>query len=446
MFDLIIKGGTLIDEDGERAGEIAIANGLVAAIVEPGELPRSREVINADGMLIFPGLVDSHVHFREPGLTHKEDFVSGSRAAAVGGVTTVMVMPTDNPFTLSVGDFESKRAAAEGRTHVDFALQAGLGPDLTHVVGLARAGAISFEIFMSDLPATLLTEDIGALVQSLEAVRNVGCVAGVTPGNNFLFKRAAEAAQKTYGGDAKAFPMSRPPEAEALGIAQACIAASISGARMHIRQVSSAISLRALRALRTQATTAEVTPHNLTLSDEDYLRIGAVAKVAPPLRACNDVDALRHALMAGDLDTIATDHAPHHPDEKAAGTHDIWKAPGGFPGVQTFFPVMLHLVERGVLDRACLVKLCCANPARIFGLYPRKGVLKVGSDADVVIVDPKTPLTIGNDAQLSKARQTPFSGLTVNATPVLVLLRGAPVMRDGQLEGSPSGRFLRPVL
>ncbi len=446
MLDLVIKGGTLVSEDGERDRVVAIANGQVAAILQSGEIPTSKEVIDASGMLVFPGLVDSHVHFREPGLTHKEDFASGSRAAAAGGVTTVMVMPTDNPFTLTVEDFEAKRAIGEGRVQVDFALQAGLGPDLSHVQGLAEAGAISFEIFMSDLPTNLLTADAADLVQALEAVRNVGGVAGVTPGNDSLFKRAAELALRAYGADAKAFPVSRPPEAEALGIAQACIAASASDARMHLRQVSSAVSLKALRALRTELTTAEVTPHNLALSEDDYLRLGVVAKVAPPLRPTSDVEALQDALAAGELDTIGTDHAPHHRAEKAAGLHDIWKAPGGFPGVQTFLAVMLHLVERGVLDRARVVKLCCANPARIFGLYPRKGALTVGSDADLVIVDPHASMMIRNENQLSKAGQTPFAGLSVKAKLVLALLRGNVVMRDGQPAGSAAGRFLRPML
>ena len=152
MLDLLIKGGQVFDGSGGREAAVAIAEGRVAAIVTSGALPPARDVIDATGKLIFPGLVDSHVHFRDPGLTHKEDFGTGTLAAAAGGVTTVMVMPTDNPFTLTPKDFSDKRTLAEGRAHVDFALQAGLGPDRTHVRPLAELGAISFEIFMSDLP------------------------------------------------------------------------------------------------------------------------------------------------------------------------------------------------------------------------------------------------------------------------------------------------------
>jgi dihydroorotase len=444
MLDLLIKGGQVFDESGGCEAAIAIAEGRIATIVTSGALPPAQDVIDATGKLIFPGLVDSHVHFRDPGLTHKEDFSTGTLAAAAGGVTTVMVMPTDNPFTLTPKDFSDKRALAEGRAHVDFALQAGLGPDRSQVRPLAELGAISFEIFMSDLPTSLLTDNLSALIGSLEAVRDAGSIAGVTPGNDVLFNRAAEIARREYGGTLRAFPLARPPAAEAVGIAEACIAASTTGARVHLRQVSSELSLRALQALRADNVSAEVTVHNLALTEGDYLRMGMVAKVAPPLRPQQDVDALRAAARSGALDAIATDHAPHHPDEKAAGENDVWKGPGGFPGVQTLLPVMLNLVERDSLSYAALVKLCCASPARLFGLYPRKGALQQGADADLVIVDPKRPMTIQNADQLSKARNTPFAGLTVGATPVLTLLRGGVIMREGKPMGSAAGRFLRP--
>jgi dihydroorotase len=153
---------------------------------------------------------------------------------------------------------------------------------------------------------------------------------------------------------------------------------------------------------------------------------------------------MQRALVNGLLDVVATDHAPHHPDEKAAGKDDIWKAPGGFPGVQTFLPLMLRLVEQGVLDYPGLVRTCCANPARLFGLYPRKGALEIGSDADLVIIAPNRPMTIRNADQVSKARQTPFAGLTMGSSPVCTYLRGTRVMHDGQPIGVANGRFVRP--
>jgi dihydroorotase len=443
MFDMLVRRGRVVREDGVDVRSIVISDGRVAALISSGAEPEAREVVDASDHLILPGIVDSHVHFREPGLTHKEDFVSGSRAAAAGGVTTVMVMPTDDPFTITPESFTEKIALASGRSHVDFALQAGLGPARQHVRALADLGAISFEIFMSDLPPALLVDDPAELVASLEAVRDVGRVAGVTPGDNSLYRRAAEMAQRTFGCAWEAFPASRPPEAEALGTVEACIAASLSGTRIHLRQISCAASLKALAAFRHENVTAEVTPHNLILHEADFLRLGPVAKVAPPLRPAADLAAIRRAMTDGALDVIATDHAPHHPDEKARATDDIWKGPGGFPGVQTFLPLMLKLVEEGVLDYPRLVRTCCANPARLFGLYPRKGSLQVGSDADLVMVDPSRPMTIRNQDQLSKARNVPFDGMTAPGTPVLACLRGTVIMRNGRPIGPPVGRFVR---
>lgn len=444
MFDTLIRNGRVADEDGVRDCSIAILDGRVAAIVKPGESPPAREIVGAIGHLVLPGLVDSHVHFREPGLTHKEDFATGTLAAAAGGVTTVMVMPTDNPFMLTPDDFLAKRALATGRVHVDFALQAGLGPAREHVAGLAELGVVSFEIFMSDLPVDLLSSNAAELMLGLRAVREVGGIAGVTPGDDSVYRLAGETARRVHGNGPRAFLDSRPPEAEAFGVAQACIAAASTGARVHLRQISTALSLSVLQGLRGDTVTAEVTPHNLILDEDDFLRLGPVAKVAPPLRARRDRDAMQRALSAGSLDVVATDHAPHHPDEKAAGKDDIWKAPGGFPGLQTFLPLMLRLVEQGVLDYPGLVRTCCANPARLFGLYPRKGALKIGSDADLVIIAPNRPMTIRNADQVSKARQTPFAGLTIGSSPVYTYLRGRLIMRDGQPVRTTIGRFVRP--
>lgn len=443
MIDLLVRRGRVVGANGEREQSIAVDGGRVIAVLDGGDEPAARSVVDAAGKLVFPGLVDSHVHFRDPGLTHKEDFASGSQAAAAGGVTTVMVMPTDIPFTTDAGRFADKIRLGVGRSHVDFALQAGLGADPGQVAELAMLGAISFELFMADLPPELLVDDVNALVACLEIVREAGRVAGVSPGHQGLSQRFGDLARQ-HGATAAAFTASRPPQIEALGVAQACVAADLAGVRMHLRQVSCAASLRAMAALRTERVTAEATPHNLTLTDADFARLGPVAKVLPPLRAAADVAALREALAAGAIDTVATDHAPHHRDEKAAGQADIWKAPGGFPGVQTLLPVMLGLVRDGVIDHAAIVRACCANPARIFGLYPRKGTLQPGSDADFVIVDPARPFTIRNEHQLSKAGMGPFDGLSVPGTPELAALRGTIVMREGRPVGAASGQFVRP--
>lgn len=443
MLDLLVHRGLVVGEDGIAERSIGISNGRVAALIGSGEAPAARETIDARGRLVLPGLVDAHVHFREPGLTHKEDFLSGSAAAAAGGVTTVMVMPTDNPLTSTPEAFVDKRRTAEGRCHVDFALQAGLGTDTGSVRRLADLGAVSFELFQTGAPQPLTVDDPAALLRCLDAVRDVDGIVGITPGSASLLTHYADLARKVHGGARAAHAAAWPPEVEAMGIAQACLAASLAKARIHLRQVSTAAGVAALATLARSRVTAEVTPHNLVLDATALDRLGPVAKVAPPLRPMLDVEAVRRALSDGTIDIVATDHAPHTPEEKAAGESDIWLAPGGFPGVQTWLPLMLRLVAMGVIDYTRLVSTCAATPARIFGLYPRKGALQPGSDADLVLLNPTRSLRIDDADQLSKARRSPFHGLDAPATPELALLRGRVIMRDGRPVGPPSGLFVR---
>ena len=408
MYDLLVEGGMLVEGAALQPRTLAVKDGKVAALLHPDQRADSKQTIAVRGCIVLPGLVDAHVHFREPGLTHKEDFESGSRAAALGGVTTVMVMPTDSPMTQTAAQFADKRRLAEGRCRVDFALQALLGPDLSHVQALAEAGAVSFEIFLGLLGAGQKIDDDQTLVAALKKVREVGAVAGMT-----------------------AFEKS-----EAAGMARLLAAHRKAGGRIHLRQVSAAESLPLLGA---DGVTSEVTPHNLLLTEETFRKLGAVAKVIPPLRTSADVQALQAALAGGKINMVATDHAPHTPQEKDL---PLEKVPGGFPGVQTMLPLLLRLRADGVLDYQRLIEVACEAPARVFGLFPQKGALNPGSDADFVVLDPARPMQIRNADQASKAGRTPFDGWTAPATPVMTFLRGEMIAREGKVVGEPRGRFL----
>jgi dihydroorotase len=413
MFDLLVRGGSLVEGESLQPRTLAVRDGKIAALLDPGADASAKQTIDARGCLVLPGLVDAHVHFREPGLTHKEDFESGSRAAALGGVTTVMVMPTDAPMTQTPEQFIHKRGLAEGRCHVDFALQALLGPELRHVGPLAKLGAISFEIFLGLLGEGQKIADDETLRAALRAVREAQGIAGVS-----TFEKS-----------------------ESTGVARA-LAAHPPGGRMHLRQISDAQTVPLLPSPGA-GVSSEVTPHNLLLTEETFQRLGAVAKVLPPLRSGADTAAMRHALASGRISIVATDHAPHAPQEKDL---PVEKAPGGFPGVQTMLSLLLKLVADGALTYADLVRVACTQPARLFGLFPQKGALHPGADADIVIVDPARPTQIRNAEQASKAARTPFDGYAVPASVVRTLLRGETIALEGTVSGAARGRFLAPVV
>ena len=436
-FDTLITGGTVVDADGEARADVAIAGGRIAALLPPGEPVTARLVVDASGSYLLPGLVDAHAHLREPGLTWKEDFDSGTRAAALGGVTTVLDMPTDDPWTATAVQLAAKTALAAGRIHVDVGFQVVVGRDLGGLDDLQALAPVSFELFTADVPDAFLFPTMDAVAQALQRFAGLDTLVGVSPGDQSILLGSAA---RDRGGDLAAFLASRPPLAEAGGVARAVLAAASTGARIHVRQVNSALGLAAWRRLRDLAdATVETTPQNLVFTAADYETQGARLKGSPPLRAPDDVDALRAALWDGSIDIVATDHAPHSAAEKAAAYPAFADIPGGMPGLQTLLPLMLKLVDDGVIGLRDVVRLCARNPARRFGLGRRKGAIAPGHDADVLIVDPRQGSVISNTDQASRAGYTPFDGWQTTARLTRVFLRGREIVHDGRLTGTAGG-------
>jgi dihydroorotase len=441
LFETLIRGGRIGAPTGLQEADLALAEGRVAAWLVPGAAAPARATLDATGRIVLPGLVDAHVHFRDPGLTHKEDFASGSAAAAMGGVTTALVMPTDVPPTFTAAEWHAKAALVPGRAHIDIGLQAA-ATQATHIAELAAAGAVSIEVFLGDMPPVLLLREDATLRAVMQACQAAGIVLGVTPADDAVIA-AAEARLRRAGGDPMDFFASRPPSSEANGTRRALEAAAGTGVALHLRQISCAESLTLVQQARGLDLTAETTPHYLLLEAEEIRRQGPWAKILPPLRSAMDQAALWPALQPGGaIRMIATDHAPHTQAEKQPGEADIWAAPGGFPGVQTLLPLLLEAVAQGRMGWGDLVRLTSAAPARRFGLVG-KGSLEVGADADFVLVDPARQGAITDAQQLSRAGRTPFAGRAVTGWPVGTWLRGVQIADESGLLGAPRGRMLR---
>ena len=448
VFDVLIRGAHVITAGRLVRATVAVTGETVAGLLHPSVDVSATLMIDAHGLVVLPGLVDAHVHLREPGYAWKEGFRTGTMAAAAGGVTTVMVMPTDNPPTRTPADMEAKVRVATGAAYVDFALQAVVVESSDQVEELANLGTVSFELFLGDTPPSLLVRDNGEILEILRRIEAIGGIVGITPGDDGIVRAATASLPSEKAIEPRSFARSRPTIAETLGAARACLLAAEAGARVHIRQVSCRGTVDVLRAARARGArlSAEVTPHNLLLTEDELARQGPYAKVAPPLRAAPDLECLWEALRDGTIDMVATDHAPHLPEEKDAGLQDIRLAPGGLPGLQTFLPLMLDQAARGRWSLIDVARTCAEAPARRFGLYPRKGAVLPGSDADLVLVDPIRRATIENGTQWSRARTTPFAGWTVTGWPVLTLLRGRVVMRETKIEGLPRGRLVTPLV
>jgi dihydroorotase len=440
MHDLLLTGGRVVTPEGIADADVAIADGRIVSVHARGEAHAAAERRDVAGRLLFPGLVDAHVHLREPGMTHKEDFGSGTRAAAAGGVTTLLVMPTDDPWTTTPEQLRDKTTLAQGRLHVDVAFQVAVGLEGRGLAELRDLGAVSFEVFTADVPAQYRHSAIADLVAALRKLRGLGVRIAVSPGEQSILDATPD------DGSIADFLASRPPLAEAIGIARAVLAARETGTAIHIRQINSALGVETRRRLKPMAdVSAETTVQNLIFTADDYARLGNTIKASPPFRTAADVSAVIEAVRDGTIGIVATDHATHSPNEKAKDHARFSDVPGGMAGLQTLLPVMLHLAGKGVIGLTDIARLCAENPARRFGFEGRKGRIAAGYDADIVVVNPEAPTVIGNEGQYSKAGVTPFAGLLVPGAIETTLLRGVPVYRDGSVAVGPRGVVLRPA-
>ena len=448
MFDLVIRHGSLVRSSGLETVSIGILDGVVQAVVASGEVLEGQEEIDAREKLILPGLIDAHVHI--PGFIlskHLDNFESATKAAAAGGVTTVMLMPTDDPRTATPFYFQQKVAAGNGSSYVDFCVQAVVGPMTESVRELADQGAISFELFLSygGSPRFIIGGDDYELIRTMGLIRDVDGIAGITPHSPSLNTRLTEIHKEDPAPTVRTIAATRPVLSEVLGISRACTVAAELKTQVHIRAVSARASIDILRHFKEMTSmSSEVMSHHLLFNSDDSKRMGTYGVITPPLRGEDDQAAMQHAIRAGDIDMVVSDHSPALRKEKEKGRKDIWKSPPGMTGLQTLCLSMLALVDRGKLSLNDVVRICCENPAKNFRLFPKKGTIAPGSDADIVIIDPKTVTLVRNENLYSRADYTTLAGETINGKIERVLLRGQTVFHDGRFGEKPAGQFVRP--
>ena len=438
--DLVISGGTVVSPDASYPASVAIKNGLIHAIGAPEAMPPSRQTLDATGLHILPGAIDVHVHFRDPGYPQKEDFASGTAAAAFGGVTTVFDMPNTLPTVGTPEALADKHSIAAAKAYVDYGLYAVLGEDSIGQVGaLIDGGIIGFKLYMGNTFGRIPSPSTGAMLEAFEVVAPTGKRISLHAETNSIMERREQRLRATGRTEAIAHLDARPAVVAVEAVARAAILAEWTGARIHVLHISSAAELRPLAEAKARGVdiTGETCPHYLLLSTKDYEEFGGVIRVNPPVREVANQLPLWAALMDGTIDIIATDHAPHAPEEKTRA--DIWTVDCGFPGVETQMPLMLTEVSRGRATIQDYVRWSAESPAKIWGLYPRKGTLTVGSDADIAIVDLNREWTIDDALIQSRSKISPWHGRKATALPIHTLVRGRFVMKDRTLQENARG-------
>jgi dihydroorotase len=433
-YDLLVKGATVVNHDGEGVRDVAIRAGRIAAIGQLGSA-KAAEVLDARGLHVLPGVIDSQVHFREPGLEHKEDLATGSRAAVMGGVTAVFEMPNTKPLTTDAAALADKVRRARGRMHCDFAFYVGgTRENIADIPALEKLEASAgIKVFMGASTGDLLVEDELSLERIILRLSRRAAFHSEDEA-----RLRARANVREHGNPAT-HPIWRDPEAAMIATRRLVGLAEKYRRRVHVLHISTADEIKWLRDHKDWAS-CEVTPNHLTLVAPDcYERLGTFAQMNPPVRDETHRQGIWAGIADGTVDVLGSDHAPHTIEEKH---HPYPESHSGMTGVQTLVPLMLDHVNAGRLSLARLVDLTSAGAQRLFGIVG-KGRIAVGYDADLTIVDMGRTETITNGWIQSRSQWTPYDGIQVKGWPVGTFVRGRRVMWQGEIEMVAAGAPVR---
>jgi allantoinase len=446
--DLVLRSRRVSTPTGERPASVHVSDGRVTAVAPPGDVPAGVPLVDLGEVALLPGLVDTHVHVNEPGRTEWEGFATATRAAAAGGVTTLLDMPLNSvPPTTTVAGLARKREAAAGRCSVDVGFWGGAVPgNLGELGPLHDAGVFGFKSFLVDSGVAefgcLDFADLPPVAAAVAALGSVLIVHAEAPGP---LRQAPPAQGPGYAG----YLASRPPEAETEAIAELVRVAAATGARSHVLHLSAAPALPLLAAARSGGVpvSAETCPHYLTLTAEEVPDGATEFKCAPPIRDAANRDALWRGLAAGEIDQVVSDHSPcppglKRPDGVPPGAADFGRAWGGISSLQLGLPAVWTEASRRGHPLSDVVGWMATNPARFAGL-DGKGLIAPGYDADLVAFDPDEVVTVTPASLHHRHHITPYAGRRLRGAVLATWLRGRQVARDGRMAGRPQGRLLR---
>lgn len=464
MWDHVVKNGILVLPEGTERADVYIRDGIIQAISSdplPGE---AKEVTDASGKYVFPGFIDSHVHSRDGriGAHHKEDFSYSTKAASCGGITTIFEMPNCNPTIYSEDNLNDLISIVEPKAYTDFGVWGICLGDLNNeeLTKLYKAGVIAFKFFWGyaidskafqliynyepGMEGVIPPLDNGEVYKIFREVAKTGKRIGIHAEDFFIIKTLTDEIRSKGEDTYSALLESRPEVAETIVIDTAIRIAEETGVKLHILHVGCAGGVELIRRAKARGMdiTAETCPHYLLLTEEDADRVGTPMKVYPVIRTKKDREAVWEGIKDGTLSIVCSDHAPHTKEEKSQG---FWKAPAGISGTETMNMIVLDGVNRGLITIQEAMKVLSENPAKIYGIYPKKGSLEIGTDADLTIVDMDIEYVFHQDDMHSKVKMSPYDGYEFKGRAVQTILRGNTIMKDGEIIGSPTGKYLKSI-
>ncbi|MEM4000855.1 MAG: dihydroorotase [Saccharolobus sp.] len=458
-YNVAILNGKIISHETILEGSIGIVSDKIVSILKGSLGVQAERVINADGLLVLPGVIDVHYHCRDPGYTHREDFSTGTMAALSGGTTTILEMPVSLPPVYNKEIFVKRREIASTKSYTDFGLYGGCGTlNKEDILGQKEAGAIGFKMFLHEPPpekkdsmkGLYISNDL-ELLEVLQIMNRINLPLAIHAEENSILKF-----YRREIGDRKdplAFYDANPVIAEELAILKLVLLISrmFRNVKTYFVHISSKESVKIIREAKKKGLNiaCETCPHYLLFSKDKLEIFGPYAKVSPPLRTEEDRKALWNAINSGVIDCVSSDHAPYTKEEKEVGLENIWLAPAGLPGGELLLPIMISHALKGFIKLSKVVEVLCKNPATFFGIYPKKGVIQIGSDADIVLIDPKVEWTVKCSNMLTKSKESAliYEGLKLKGKIMKVLLRGIEVYSDSEgVIGRPGyGRFISPL-